>query len=281
MGKDLLIRANSDYKSISKSLANKYLVLFAVFFTFGLFVFLFRIQFQNTSLIELFGAIISWGTLSGFVLLIYGHALIHKDNPYLRLMGRGLFFWINYPQFPFTHRFGHHKFNASEGDFDTAKRGESYYLFFVRGCVEEYRFYFNHYWKQKKNGRKIFIVEQVSRAIYLALVFLLVGLKGLFVLIGISLIARIIIEMANYLQHYDIQRMGPRVSVDHSWDLTHRSANLLLMNAGFHGEHHIHSYKDDQGLDKELSPNYFPYNYPIMLALCFFPSLLKQVMSLK
>jgi hypothetical protein len=86
MGKDLLIRANSDYKSISKSLANKYLVLFAVFFTFGLFVFLFRIQFQNTSLIELFGAIISWGTLSGFVLLIYGHALIHKDNPYLRLM---------------------------------------------------------------------------------------------------------------------------------------------------------------------------------------------------
>ena len=245
----------------TEALRNFLLPLFALLFCGGFLVFLLRAA--ELSLAQQLGGAFSWALIGGIPGLIAGHALIHGNSQEGRKLGQALFVAMNYPHFPHAHLHVHHRHVASAKDFHSAPKGTHYYRFLLSGLVREAQL-MGRELKNSKTRQK-HLPQEIARALLLAAIALYGGFGLLALYLATTFLMRAIVWLVNYVQHY-----GLAAGEDHSWDVGHRSTNLLFFNAGLHRDHHEHASRAPLRL-KLTSAKVFPVNFPGILLLALFP----------
>ena len=127
-----------------------------------------------------------------------------------------------------------------------------------------------------------FLVAQA--AIYGALLTW-IGPVGAAVFAGQALVAILVLEATNYMEHYGLERrqLGDgryeRVDAYHSWDSTSRVSSRLLFNLPRHADHHCVVAKRYQSLVLLPRAPRLPAGYGAMFLLALVPPAWFSVMN--
>lgn len=231
------------------------------------------------------GVVMSMGSLSAAG-TTWAHELIHKWTRWDQLFGMWQLAIVLYMQFRIEHLFSHHKHVATPLDAATARRGETIYNFVPRAIYGTTM----HAWQIEnqqlaRNGLSTWSLQNSMLqylAIYLALIlvaFYIGGFKGVLYFVGQALMAIILTEIINYVEHYGLEReLLPNgqyepVGTQHSWDATHRLTGIILAHLPTHADHHMHSTKPYHMLTDIPEAPHLPAPYPSMVVVSLVPPL--------
>lgn len=251
-------------------------------------------RFATTPLtaVERIGLIASVGTVTGGIGLTYAHELIHRPGRFELGLGDVLLALVTYPHFAIEHVYGHHRHVATPADPVTAREGEGLYPFWARAVpasvvsawrIERHR--------ARRFGRSPWTLgnRMVRYGLTMALIYLWVaavwGALGVIAFAGQSVIAFLLLETINYIEHYGLRRaeIAPGqfepVMARHSWDSNHRFSNWLLINLARHADHHLLASKRYQALDPTEAAPQLPAGYGTMILLALVPPLWRRIMD--
>ncbi|AGK54553.1 fatty acid desaturase [Bacillus sp. 1NLA3E] len=205
------------------------------------------------------------------------HELYHQRSMVGKFLGfTGSVFWGD-PMRLLPHNYGHHnEIGIWYKDSDTAYRGESVYTFvfratwmsFTEGIKLEKE-------NQSKKGRSLFsLTSKVTRSVLL--LALLIGgfyyFSGWFgtALCILSLaLAKLLVEVFNYTQHYGLIRTeGAPIQPNHSWEHRWTFSRIAGLEITTHSEHHQDAYIPYY----ELKPSQIDNRMPSII-LCFLMAL--------
>ena len=111
------------------------------------------------------------------------------------------------------------------------------------------------------------------------------GARGFTVFLLQGVVALILLEAINYVEHYGLERRErspgryERVTVRHSWDSSHRLSNWLLINLARHSDHHLTASRRYPALSTREQAPQLPAGYGTMLLLALVPPLWRRVMD--
>ena len=100
-----------------------------------------------------------------------------------------------------------------------------------------------------------------------------------------SIVAIMLLESINYVQHYGLSRRVTRagrfepVAEAHSWNSNHPVSNWFLLNLGRHSDHHCDPAKRYPSLDERPMAPQLPTGLCGMFVLALFPPLWRRVMD--
>lgn len=218
------------------------------------------------------------GISGGIIGIAAGHELSHSKRAWERKYGKALLYAINYPHFHLEHLW-HHLKVASLDDPDTARRGESFYRFFVRSVPSGWL----ACWRWQNTRRKMLVLT-VTQLSLIALVWVFGGPFMVVAFMLQGLVTLSLLKLINYVEHYGLERktVGGRlepVNDHHSWDSTNPLTNWSLFNLGFHTQHHktAHVTYDELPAKKEEWIN-LPHGYPSMMMLALVPPLWEDLL---
>jgi alkane 1-monooxygenase len=241
---------------------------------------------------ELITATISLGATTGAIGMTFAHELIHRQHVRERFLGGVLLASVTYPHFAIEHVKGHHRRVGTPADPATAHLGEPLYAFLRRSiigslagawAIERRRLLERRIgiWSLENVMLRYAATEVI---IYAALAWALGRLAvGLF--LGQSIVAIVILETINYVEHYGLVRRQvasgeyERVLPEHSWDSRHRAGNWLLINLPRHSDHHLAAAKRYQSLELLPDAPQLPGGYGAMFLLALVPPLWFRVMN--
>ena len=246
---------------------------------------------NGTELWHLAGYVFAGGLLVGSAATVPGHELVHhKKKPLDWLMGNWMMAFSWDSGFSIEHVQGHHKNVGLSSDPATAKRGEGLYRFFVRSSIQEHR----DAWKIErkrltKRGHYLIsyhnnlILGYARSTLITAIIFLISGWNGVFMFLGIAVIAKLFLEAVNYMEHYGLVRVpGTPVALHHSWNTNKLVSSLLLYNLTRHSHHHEQGSFEFWKLRPKANAPEMPYGYLSTLYLVvFFPWLYRRMMEPK
>jgi alkane 1-monooxygenase len=239
-----------------------YAVGFVVFFS------AYVMAVRTLPLVDVVGRGLSWVVLSGVPTLVVGHALIHGRSRAGRLLGQSLFSLLNYPDFPMHHIEAHHRHVATKGDIHSAPKGQSFYRFFLRSLCGEILA------SSRSPRRARVLALSLLQLLVLASIAGSAGSRALVVYLAVTFLARGVVALVNYVQHYGLGRAaGEKPSADHAWDLPFPSANWLYFNAGLHADHHIKASLAPGELCLRSTRFLLPFNISIILPMALVPPL--------
>lgn len=219
------------------------------------------------------------------------HELIHKPARAARLLGRLVYTSLLTGHHASAHLLVHHVHVASDGDPNSARRGEGFYHFalragwgsFVAGLRAETAML-------RRAGRPVwrhpYILYVVGGAICIIAASALGGVLGGAGYIAMCLYAQMQILMSDYVQHYGLRRrtlpdgrlepVGPQ----HSWNTPHWFSSALTLNAPRHSDHHVNPGRIYPALRlrRDVMPC-LPYPLAVMAALSLVPPLRRRVMN--
>ena len=233
------------------------------------------------------------GMSGGSIGITTAHELIHRQNKYMRGIGVLLLVLCCYGHFRIEHVYGHHKHVATKEDPATARRGENFYFYFIRGVINSVISSWNIEKNilDKKNINTLSLQNRMLHYFILEIIFLLIaffvaGINGLVFVIFHSFVSIILLELVNYIQHYGLERKMEngkyeRFTDHHSWNSRHISANWSTFNLGLHAEHHQSASKHYPLLSQEEKVIEMPANYSIMLIMALIPPLWFFIMHKK
>ena len=225
------------------------------------------------------GWLLSTGIFGALVSITIAHELIHHRNRLDRMAGGVLLSTVCFGTFKIVHPHIHHRFVATSRDFASAARGDSIYGFWLRALagnlVEALRYERAHL---RRHHRRFW---QSELAIWyaLSLLWLIIAIAiwgwmgGAFFLLQ-SLIAIMVLDWTNYVQHYGLRRAVDArgryeaVQPHHSWSMQCRISNLALLNLLRHGHHHAQPLVPYHDLSHTDEPTYpYPFGFMMLLAL--------------
>ncbi len=184
--------------------ARYYAVLFHLYAGGFLFFFArFVLTSPSLSPEDVIGRAFSWVVLAGVPTLIVGHALIHQRAKTARVIGQSLFSLLNYPDFPRLHVEMHHRHVATDPDHHSAPKDQTFYRFFVHSLVGELT-------SIPRAGQRM--RSALLLALQAALLVAITGFAGpraLLVFLVTTFLARGVVALVNYVQHYGLER-APR-----------------------------------------------------------------------
>ena len=259
----------------------------------GLIAWLLRtVPRTNLSPHEIILATMSVGAVTGAIGMTFAHELIHRRHAYERMFGTILLASVTYPHFTIEHVRGHHRHVGTPDDPATARLGESLYRFLPRTIVgslasawylEQQRLWY-HQWRtwSWRNTMLRYLAAEI--AIYGAIAAV-AGPVGIAVFAGQSLVAILILETINYVEHYGLVRNKvddwtyERVRQEHSWDSASRVSNWLLINLPRHSDHHLSAAKRYQSLELLPGAPRLPAGYGAMFWLALLPPLWFRIMN--
>jgi len=223
-------------------------------------------------------AIVSSGINAGTNGIVVAHELIHRKGIFLRALGILNLIQVNYGHFYIEHIQGHHKFVGTLADPATAKYGESLYKFILRTIpgqllsaflIEQKRL-FDQNKSQLLNF--VFLISSIQLAI-LALLGVLFGIKVLLTYLTYGIIAVILLEYVNYIEHYGLQRDdAKKFEAHHAWQSNKISSRLGLIELSRHADHHMKASKPYHKLNSH--EGYFlPSGYFGMFYIALIPKL--------
>ncbi|HEX6322820.1 MAG TPA: alkane 1-monooxygenase [Vicinamibacterales bacterium] len=241
---------------------------------------------------ELAGLTISTGVIAGTVGITFAHELIHRPGRFERALGEALLSLTSYAHFAIEHVYGHHRRVGTPDDPATARLGESLYRFLPRcvagslrsaAAIEAHRL--------TKRGRRpyhwsnrFYRYASVQIALYAGAGWLW-GSAGAVFVAGQAVIAFLLLETINYIEHYGLTReeIAPgrfeRIAPGHSWNSSHRVSNWLLINLARHSDHHQTAAKRYQVLDHLAGAPQLPAGYGAMFVAALVPPLWRRVMD--
>lgn len=201
----------------------------------------------NTHSIEILVAVVFCGLMLSGIATVVGHELIHRiGNKKAITTGRWLLSLSFDASFSIEHVFNHHIHVATENDPVTAPRGRSIYKHVpiaIWGTnksawqIEAKRL------KRKKKGvlslHNQYITGWLMTAAWLGFVFLVASWQGVLFVAGIGLVAKVVLEIVNYMEHYGLVRHPrERVMPKHSWNTNRRISCWAMFNLPRHSHHH-------------------------------------------
>lgn len=237
------------------------------------------------------GFVLSYALVTGGIGITVAHELGHKKSLLERTYSKLLLMTVCYMHFYIEHNRGHHVYVATPEDPATARKSESFYIFWVRSVWQGYR----HAWRLEadrlqRQGRAIFSIYN-EMLWYAVLPVLFCGLLvvAMYVVFGSflwevpvfffaqSFFAFTLLELVNYVEHYGIVRreVAPgkyeRVNPLHSWNASHLLSNFFLFQLQRHSDHHALAYKRYQILNHYDESPQLPFGYPTMVLLALVP----------
>jgi alkane 1-monooxygenase len=225
-------------------------------------------------------AAIGVGMNSGSSGIVCAHELIHRNSRWLRALGVWNLLLVNYGHFRVEHMI-HHRFVGTLLDPTTARRGESVYYFMLRTIPQQF-------WQSlRSEGERVrrrgklpygpanFVV--CSTALQLAIcgaMFVVFGTRLVQVYLLQSLIAVMLLEIINYVEHYGLERQpGEPLRSQHSWGTDKVASRFSLLELTRHADHHLHASRPYVELESHHESPRLPSGYWGMAHLALVPPL--------
>lgn len=241
---------------------------------------------------QLLGLLLSIAMTSGLIGIVVAHELMHRSGAGQRRLGFLLMALVGYAHFCVEHVRGHHMRVATPEDPATARKGESVFAFVPRSIVQG----FASGWRLeaerlRRAKRPVFSIHNdilVWHCFTIVLAFaiwMLLGPASLLFFAAQALLAVVILEMINYIEHYGLLRARGEdgryegVRPHHSWNSSHLLTNVNLFNLGRHADHHQQSTRPFYKLRHHDAAPQLPYGYSAMFLLAMAPPLWFRVMD--
>ncbi|KTC88729.1 alkane 1-monooxygenase [Fluoribacter dumoffii] len=242
--------------------------------------------------IEFIGFGMSIGLLTGGIGITLAHELMHKNSSVDQLLSKVLLTSVCYGHFFIEHVRGHHVHVATPKDPATSRLGESVYHFLPRTLIGSFRSALSIERKRlNRNGYPWYHLQNqfwwiITLPVVLAVALYYYGGWPAFLFFILqSVIAVILLEIINYIEHYGMERKKlangfyEKVSDQHSWNANHWLSNMLLFQLQRHSDHHMYGARPYQLLRHIDSSPQLPSGYLGMIILALFPFLWRRVMD--
>ncbi len=240
---------------------------------------------------ETVGYLLSFGIVLGTNGINVAHELGHRTTKIERLLAKILLLPALYMHFYIEHNFGHHVNVGTPDDPATSKKNQSVFSFWFTSVVGQIR---SATAIQKKllHNRTAgffsiyndFFYYQLFQLSYLIIVGYFFGIEGVFFALSIALVAVLLLETINYIEHYGLIRESKgkryeRVTPMHSWNSNHAIGRLVLYELTRHSDHHHRASKKYQILESiEKSPQ-LPFGYTTSMLIALVPPIWFKMMN--
>ena len=231
------------------------------------------------------------GLFIGIMGTVPGHELSHRTKEKFDLFMANWLLSLSWDcAFAIEHVYGHHKNVGLSTDPATAKRGENIYLFIIKAIVQEQKDAWTiEYERLRKKDLSLIslknrMISGYSRSIvFTILSFFIGGPKGMLIFLLCAFIAKALLEVINYTEHYGLVRVeGERVSPRHSWNSNSIMSSIYLYNVTRHSSHHEKANLKYWELRAYDSAPMMPHGYLTMLYLAIFiPFYFHRIMAKK
>ncbi len=219
------------------------------------------------------------------------HELIHKPARAARLLGRMIYTSLLVGHHASAHLRVHHVHVASDGDPNSARRGEGFYRFALRAGWGSFAAGLRAETAMlRRAGRPLwrhpYILYVAGAAACIIAAWGLGGAPGVAGYLAMCLYAQMQILMSDYVQHYGLRRQTlpdgrlEPVGPQHSWNTPHWFSSALTLNAPRHSDHHVNPGRIYPALRlrRDVMPC-LPYPLPAMAALSLAPPWWRRVMD--
>jgi alkane 1-monooxygenase len=217
---------------------------------------------------------------------------MHRRGRLERGLAELLMTTTTYTHFCVEHVLGHHKHVATPLDPASSHLGESLYAYLPRTLLGGVRSAWRLEGQRRKNaGLSWWSLKnrQVRYPLVLALVYvgiaIFVGPIGVVFFAGQSLVAMLLLETINYIEHYGLARreLSPgryeRCLPWHSWNASQRLTNWFLLHLQRHADHHHIASRPYYALRHVDESPQLPFGYATMVLLALLPPLWCRVMD--
>ena len=231
------------------------------------------------------------GLFIGIMGTVPGHELVHrKKSKFDMFMGNWLLAFSWDCAFAVEHVYGHHKHVGLPSDPATAKRGENIYLFILRAIIKEQKDAWNIELNQaRRREQPLFSIHNRMLIGYLkslsitCIAYLIGGFSGLLIFLLCAFIAKSLLEVINYSEHYGLIRVsGEPVYPRHSWNSNSTMSSIYLYNVTRHSSHHEKANLKYWELRSYNDAPMMPQGYLTMLYMALFlPYFFHKMMAKK
>lgn len=252
----------------------------------------YKVAYGYLTNLEFIGVALSTGIVTGGIGITIAHELMHRQGLFERALAEILMTMVTYSHFCVEHVYGHHRNVATPEDPATSRFGESVYQFLPRTLYGSLK----SAWSLERERCQRSAIPTLSLRnrrfryiLILGIIYaLLLAFTPLLVLAYFaiqSLVAVLLLEVINYVEHYGLQRKKlesgryERVLPKHSWNSTHRLTSFYLFNLPRHADHHYLASRSYYNLRHMEGSPQLPAGYATMLILALFPPLWKKVMD--
>jgi alkane 1-monooxygenase len=240
----------------------------------------------------------SIGLFAGTIINV-AHELGHRSSWIARFHAKFALLSVSYMHFFIEHNRGHHVHVATPADPATSHKNQPLFAFWGQSIVGSYR----SAWRIEskllaKAGHPVWSLPN-EMLWFTALPFVLcvlltagfsawAGYVAWVVPVffsGQSLVAVLLLESINYIEHYGIIRREvaqgkyERVNPLHSWNASQFVSNLVLFQLQRHSDHHAYAARPYQVLRHFDESPQLPGGYPLMILLAFLPPLWFRIMN--
>lgn len=298
-GKDRQNVGDADYHNVLNDRYFDVLVYSFVYIQYALLIWgCYVLTFNELTVGQSIRLMISIGLFGGTIINI-AHELGHRSSRMAQFHAKAALLSVSYMHFFIEHNRGHHVHVATLNDPATARRGQSVYAFWGQSIAGSYR----SAWQIEarllaKAGHRVWSRHNNMIWFTALPVVLLLALTAGFslwaggfvwqipVFFGVqSLIAVLLLESVNYIEHYGILRreVSPgrfeRVNPLHSWNASHLVSNLVLFQLQRHSDHHAYASRPYQVLRHFDESPQLPFGYPLMILISLVPPLWFRLMD--
>ncbi|WP_333607103.1 alkane 1-monooxygenase [Arsukibacterium sp.] len=218
------------------------------------------------------------------------HELTHRTNDLpAMLTGRWLLAFSFDCAFAIEHVYGHHRYVATLRDPASAPRGRNVYQHIVRstlgGNVSAWHIEAKRLARNKQplfSFHNRFLRGILMSVLLCLLAYSLAGWAGLMLFSACALLAKAILEVVNYIEHYGIQRaINEPVKPHHSWNSTKRISSWASFNLTRHSHHHARAQLPFYQLKAYPDAPDLPTGYLGSMLLALIPPLWFRLMAPK
>ena len=231
------------------------------------------------------------GLFIGIMGTVPGHELVHrKKNKFDMFMGNWLLALSWDCAFAIEHVYGHHKNVGLPSDPATAKRGENIYFFIFKAIIKEQFDAWRIELLQSQRRNQSFLsfknkmlLGYMRSITIMVMAFFIGGLKGMLIFALIAFIAKALLEVINYSEHYGLVRVeGEPVLPHHSWNSNSIISSIYLYNVTRHSSHHEKANLKYWELKSYKNAPMMPQGYLTMLYMALFlPFFFHKMMAKK
>ena len=231
------------------------------------------------------------GLFIGIMGTVPGHELSHRTKEKFDMFMANWLLSLSWDcAFAIEHVYGHHKNVGLSIDPATAKRGENIYSFIIKAIVQEQKDAWTiEYERLQRKGINLFslknrmITGYLRSIIITILSYLIGGLGGMLIFLLCAFIAKALLEVINYTEHYGLVRIeGERVFPRHSWNSNSVMSSIYLYNVTRHSSHHEKANLKYWELRAYDGAPMMPHGYLTMLYMAIFtPYLFHRMMANK
>jgi alkane 1-monooxygenase len=291
--KDSRNLSSKEYNKLDMSRFYNYLLYINVPLLYGLLIYFILTGISSDwSTLETIGKILSVGIVGGASGINVAHELGHKSGKFQKLAAKALLLPVLYLHFIIEHNRGHHLRVATPEDPATSRKDELVYTFWIRSIIGSYLSAWSLENKRLAHQKIPFwslqnemIVFMILEITYLAILFYAVDLHIFVSVLAIALVAILLLESINYIEHYGIVRKKlpsgryEKVRPCHSWNSDHQVGRIILYELVRHSDHHYKANKKYQVLDSVEESPQLPLGYPTSILASLVPPLWFAIMN--